>query len=79
MDDVMIFEQAVNSPFRRVINAQKAVVIGQTLHLIDARVTSLKPTGEFNGGIKSNSVDIALPWARRSISSSTPRKTMPTQ
>ena len=61
MDDVMIFEQATNSPFRRVINAEKAVVVGQTLHLIDARVTEFKPTGEFNGGIKSNSVDIALP------------------
>jgi lipopolysaccharide export system permease protein len=61
MDDVMIFEQATNSPFRRVINAQRAIVVGQTLHLVDARVTEFKPTGEFNGGIKSKSVDIGLP------------------
>jgi lipopolysaccharide export system permease protein len=61
MDDVMIFEQATNSPFRRVINAERATVVGQTLRLTDARVTEFKATGEYNGGVQSKSVDIALP------------------
>jgi lipopolysaccharide export system permease protein len=59
--DVMIFENATTSPFRRVINADKAIVTGQTLRLIDARVTDFKATGEWNGGTVNHDVDIGLP------------------
>ncbi|HMD01605.1 MAG TPA: LptF/LptG family permease, partial [Candidatus Baltobacteraceae bacterium] len=61
MDDVMIFEQATTTPFRRVINAQRAIVVGQTLRLLSARVTEFKATGEYNGGLVTKNVDIGLP------------------
>ncbi len=62
MDDVMIFQNATTTPFRTVINAHKAVVEGQTLHLIKARYTQFKPSGEVDGdgtGIKD--VYVGLP------------------
>jgi len=63
MDDVMIFQNATNTPFRTVINAQKAVVDGQTLHLLQARVTAFKLTGEVNASTTKivPEVDIGLP------------------
>jgi len=62
MDDVMIFQNATNTPFRTVINAHKAVVEGQTLHLLDARVTEFKPSGEVDaGGTGIKDMDVGLP------------------
>ncbi len=61
MDDVMIFQNATTTPFRTVINAQKAVVSGQILRLLNARVTKFKPTGEVDGATVDRELDIGLP------------------
>ncbi len=61
MDDVMIFQNATTSPFRTVIDAQKAIVDGQTLRLLHARVTKFKPTGEVDGWTVNPEMDIGLP------------------
>ncbi len=61
MDDVMIFQNATNSPFRTVINAERAVVQGQALHLLDARVTQFKASGEVNASNVSPELDVGLP------------------
>lgn len=62
MDDVMIFKGATRSPFKTVIDAQKAFVDGQVLHLVDARFTEFKPTGEVDGGSsRQKDVTIGLP------------------
>lgn len=61
MDDVMIFEPATTTPFRQVTNAERAVVVGQTLHLIKARVTRFKRTGEVDGFAVQKDVDVGLP------------------
>jgi lipopolysaccharide export system permease protein len=61
MDNVMIFEPATTTPFRQVTNAEKAIVDGQTLHLIKARVTRFKRTGEVDGFAVQKDVDVGLP------------------
>ena len=61
MYDVMIFEPATSSPFRQVTNAEKAVVEGQTLHLIGARVTRFKRSGEVDGFALDRDVYVGLP------------------
>ena len=65
MDDVMIFQNASRTPFRSVLTAQKAYVEGQSLHLVDARFTSFKQTGEVEGGdaytARRGDVTIGLP------------------
>jgi lipopolysaccharide export system permease protein len=62
MKNVMIFEPAINSPFRQVTNAQTAEVRGAQLHLINARVTRFKPTGEVDGqAIDKAGIDVGLP------------------
>ena len=61
MDDVMIFENSTVTPFRTVINAQKATVEGQLLHLQDARVTKFKATGEVDGSTIARAMDVGLP------------------
>jgi lipopolysaccharide export system permease protein len=61
MDDVMIFENSTMTPFRTVINAEKATVDGQLLHLQDARVTKFKATGEVDGSTIAHAMDVGLP------------------
>lgn len=61
MTDVMIFENATTTPFRTVVNAKTAEVRGQILHLVKARVTVFKPTGEVNGDAHQKDMDIGLP------------------
>jgi lipopolysaccharide export system permease protein len=61
MKNVMIFEPALNSPFRQVTNAQTAIVDGAQLHLINARVTRFKPTGEVDGFAIDKDIDVGLP------------------
>jgi lipopolysaccharide export system permease protein len=57
----MIFQNATNSPYQSVINAQTAQVNGSVLHLVKARVTTFKPTGEVNGDAITRDMDIGLP------------------
>lgn len=61
LENVMIFEPATNSAFRQVTNAALAEVRGETLHLVDARVTRFKKTGEVDGDAIVKDVDAALP------------------
>jgi lipopolysaccharide export system permease protein len=61
MDNVMIFQNSTTTPFRTVINASKATVDGQQLHLLDARVTRFKLTGEVDGSTLARSMDVGLP------------------
>jgi lipopolysaccharide export system permease protein len=61
MDNVMIFENATTTPFRTVMVAQTAEVRGPVLHLIKARITTFKPTGEVNGDSVIRDVDVGLP------------------
>jgi lipopolysaccharide export system permease protein len=61
MDNVMIFQNSTTTPFRTVINAAKATVDRQQLHLIDARVTRFKLTGEVDGSTLTQAMDIGLP------------------
>ncbi len=62
MDDVMIFKGATRSPFKTVIDAQKAYVDGDVLHLRDARFTTFKGSGEVDGGsTQQRDVTIGLP------------------
>ncbi len=61
MDDVMIFKAATRGPFRSVVNAQKAYVENQTMHLVDARITTFKPTGELEVSAPSHDISIGLP------------------
>ena len=61
MDDVMIFEPATTTPFRQVTNAERAVVEGQTLRLLNARVTRFKRTGEVDGFAIQKDLDVGLP------------------
>jgi lipopolysaccharide export system permease protein len=61
MDNVMIFENSTTTPFRTVINASKAVVDGQMLRLLDARVTKFKASGEVDGSTLARALDVGLP------------------
>ncbi len=61
MKNVMIFEPAVITPFRQVMNAQTAVIEGGTLHLYNARVTKFKATGELEGWALNKDVTVGLP------------------
>ncbi|MGH7729000.1 MAG: LptF/LptG family permease [Vulcanimicrobiaceae bacterium] len=61
LEDVMIFQPAATTPFTRVLNAQKAWIDGDSLHLVKPRVSEFKPTGEFDGGHISSSAEIPLP------------------
>jgi len=61
LTNVMIFENAATTPYKTVLNAETANVVGTTLHLVKARVTEFKPTGEVNGVSVIQDVDIGLP------------------
>jgi lipopolysaccharide export system permease protein len=61
MKNVMIFEPAVVTPFRQVMNAQTAVIDGPTLRLHDARVTRFKVTGELDGESIQKDIAVGLP------------------
>ncbi len=61
MDDVMIFQNSATTPFRTVINAEKATVDGQLLKLVAARVTRFKLTGEVDGSTIARKLDVGLP------------------
>jgi lipopolysaccharide export system permease protein len=61
LTNVMIFQNAATTPFQTVINAQTAQVNGSVLHLVKARVTTFKPSGEVNGDAVTKDMDIGLP------------------
>jgi lipopolysaccharide export system permease protein len=61
LTNVMIFQSAATTPFQTVINAQTAQVSGSVLHLVKARVTTFKTTGEVNGDAVTKDMDIGLP------------------
>jgi lipopolysaccharide export system permease protein len=61
LTNVMIFQNATTSPFKTVVNAQTATVNGSILHLVKARVTQFKPSGEVNGDAVQKTLDIGLP------------------
>ena len=61
LTDVMIFQNATTSPFKTVVNASTGIVVGSVLHLVNARVTQFKPSGEVNGDAVQKTVDIGLP------------------
>ena len=61
LTNVMIFQNATTSPYKTVVNAQTATVVGSTLHLVKARVTQFKPSGEVNGDAVQKTMDIGLP------------------
>jgi lipopolysaccharide export system permease protein len=66
MKNVMIFQPAINSPYREVTNAETALVQGGSLHLVHARVARFKPTGEVDGQIIRADVDVGLPLGETS-------------
>jgi len=62
MENVMIFENATRSPFRQVMNAERAHLDGQTLVLSNARVARFKRTGELEGEVHTrDNVRVGLP------------------
>ncbi|GAC1499813.1 MAG: LptF/LptG family permease [Vulcanimicrobiaceae bacterium] len=61
MTDVMIFQNATSTPFKTVVNAKLAQVRGSVLHLVNARVTKFKPSGETDGDALNKDIDIGLP------------------
>ncbi len=61
MTDVMIFQNATTTPFKTVVNAKIAQVHGTVLHLVNARVTKFKITGETDGDAVNRDIDIGLP------------------
>jgi lipopolysaccharide export system permease protein len=61
MQNVMIFEPALNSPFRQVTNAKTATIENGQLHLIDARVTRFKQSGEVDGQAVDKDIYVNLP------------------
>jgi hypothetical protein len=65
----MIFQNATTSPYKTVVNADTANVEGSILHLVNARVTKFKPTGEVDGDAVQKTLDIGCRSAKRSISS----------
>ncbi len=64
LENVMIFENATNTPFRRVTNAERAHIDGRSLILEHARVTVFKRTGELdNSFVQQDPVELPLPFA----------------
>jgi lipopolysaccharide export system permease protein len=61
LTNVMIFQNATTSPYKTVVNADTATVDGSVLHLVKARVTQFKPSGEVNGDAIQKTLDIGLP------------------
>ncbi|HEY0798279.1 MAG TPA: LptF/LptG family permease [Candidatus Baltobacteraceae bacterium] len=61
MDDIMIFEPAVYSPFRQVTTAVHAIIDGQTLDLQDARVVRFKPNGAVDEYHSASDIRVGLP------------------
>ena len=61
LTNVMIFQNATTSPYKTVVNADTANVEGSILHLVNARVTKFKPTGEVDGDAVQKTMDIGLP------------------
>lgn len=61
MQNVMIFEPALNSPFRQVTNAKTATIENGQLHLIGARVTRFKMSGEVDGQAVDKDIFVSLP------------------
>ena len=61
MRHVMIFENATTSEYKTVVNAAVAQVRGNALHLVNARVTKFKRTGETDGDAVNRDIDIGLP------------------
>jgi len=62
MDSVMIFLNATTSPFREVINADRATVDGSVMTLEHPRVTKFKREGAVDGYVVSpDKMEIGLP------------------
>jgi len=61
MRGVMIFKGATHGPFRTVVDAQRAFVDGDVLHLLDARITTFKQGGEVEVAAPAHDVSIGLP------------------
>jgi lipopolysaccharide export system permease protein len=61
MDDVMIFEPAVYSPFRQVTTAEHAIIEGQSLALQGARVVRFKPNGAVDEYHSASDINVGLP------------------
>ncbi|HEV3157655.1 MAG TPA: LptF/LptG family permease [Candidatus Baltobacteraceae bacterium] len=62
MENIMIFEPAVNSPFREVINAERGVIEGNSLILKDARLVRFKRNGAMDAFEQtSSSQNIVIP------------------
>jgi lipopolysaccharide export system permease protein len=64
MDNVMIFQNATNSPYKEVINADTAVVDGSVLTLKHPRVTKFKRDGALDGYALPEVMTIGLPLAQ---------------
>jgi lipopolysaccharide export system permease protein len=64
MDNVMIFQNATNSPYKEVINADTAVVDGSVLTLKHPRVTKFKRDGALDGYALPDQMTIGLPLAQ---------------
>jgi lipopolysaccharide export system permease protein len=61
MDSVMIFENAVYSPFRQVTTAAHATIQGQALVLKDARVVRFKANGSVDEYHTAGVIQVGLP------------------
>jgi LPS export ABC transporter permease LptG len=61
MDNVMIFQNATNSPYKEVINAETATVDGSILTLKHPRVTKFKRDGALDGYALPDQMTIGLP------------------
>jgi lipopolysaccharide export system permease protein len=61
LDDVMVFEGAVYSPFRQVMTAEHATIDGPTLALQAARVMRFTPDGTLNEYSAARDVHVGLP------------------
>jgi lipopolysaccharide export system permease protein len=64
LQNVMIFENATNTPYRRVMNAEHAHIEKNSLILDHARVTIFKRTGELDSSfVQDAPVQLPLPFA----------------
>lgn len=64
LQNVMIFENATNTPYRRVMNAETAHIERNSLILDHARVTIFKRTGELDSSfVQDAPVELPLPFA----------------
>jgi len=61
MDSVMIFDNAVYSPFKQVTTAEHAAIEGQALVLKDARVVRFKQNGAIEEYHTAGTIQIGLP------------------